>query len=45
MEGEGGARIYEADCHVKLAVRENKAVLVEVATRTGMLRARARGAA
>jgi hypothetical protein len=38
MEGEGHARIYEADCHVKLAVRENKAVLVEVATRTGMLK-------
>lgn len=38
MEGEDHARIYEADCHVKLAVSENRAVLVEIATHTGMLK-------
>ena len=38
MGGEGHARIYEADCHVKLAVCENKAVLVEIATQTGVLK-------
>ena len=38
MEGEDHARIYEADCHVKLAVSENKPVLVEIATHTGMLK-------
>jgi len=38
MEGGGHARMYEADCHVNLAVRENKAVLVEIATQTGVLK-------
>jgi hypothetical protein len=38
MEGKDHARIYEADCHVRLAVSENRAVLVEIATHTGMLK-------
>ena len=38
IAGEDHARIYEADCHVKLAVSENKPVLVELVTHTGMLK-------